>query len=66
MKAVSDLYSPITGEVLEANEKLMDHPELANQDPFEEGWLIRVSIADPAELDSLMSAEEYEAFIGNL
>ena len=66
VKAVSDLYSPITGEVLETNEKLMDHPELANQDPFEEGWLIRVSIADPAELDSLMSAEEYEAFIGNL
>ncbi len=64
VKAVSDLYSPITGEVLEANEKLMDHPELANEDPFEEGWLLRVSIADPAELDSLMSAEEYEAFIG--
>ena len=66
VKAVSDLYSPISGEVLEANEKLMDHPELANQDPFEEGWLIRVSIADPGELDSLMSAEEYEAFIGSL
>ena len=66
VKAVSDLYSPISGEVLEANEKLMDHPELANQDPFEEGWLIRVSIADPAELDSLMSAAEYDAFIGDL
>lgn len=66
VKAVSDLYSPVTGEVLEANERLMDHPELANQDPFEEGWLIRVSIADPAELDSLMSAEEYEAFIAGL
>ena len=66
VKAVSDLYSPISGEVLEANEKLMDHPELANKDPFEEGWLIRVSIADPSELDSLMSAEEYETFIGGL
>ena len=66
VKAVSDLYSPVSGEVLEANEKLMDHPELANQDPFEEGWLIRVSIADPSELDSLLSAEEYEAFIGGL
>ncbi|PKB78810.1 MAG: glycine cleavage system protein H [SAR202 cluster bacterium Io17-Chloro-G9] len=66
VKAVSDLYSPITGEVLEANEKLMDHPELANQDPFEEGWLIRVSIADRGEMDSLMSAEEYESFIGDL
>ena len=66
VKAVSNLYSPVSGEVLEANEKLLDHPELANQDPFEEGWLIRVSIADPAELDSLMPAEEYEAFIGGL
>jgi len=66
VKAVSDLYSPVSGEVLEANEKLMDHPELANQDPFEEGWLIRISIADPAELDTLMSAQEYEAFIGGL
>ncbi len=66
VKAVSDLYSPISGEVLEANEKLIDHPELANEDPFEEGWLIRVSIADPAELGSLMSAEDYETFIGSL
>ena len=66
VKAVSDLYSPVSGEVLEANEKLLDHPELANQAPFEEGWLIRVSIAAPAELDSLMPAAEYEAFIGGL
>ena len=66
VKAVSDLYSPVSGEVLEANEKLIDHPELANQDPFEEGWLIRVSVADSAELESLMSAEQYEAFIGEL
>ena len=66
VKAVSDLYSPVSGEVLETNEKLIDHPELANQDPFEDGWLIRVSIANPSELDSLMSAEEYEAFIGGL
>ncbi|PKB63604.1 MAG: glycine cleavage system protein H [SAR202 cluster bacterium Io17-Chloro-G2] len=66
VKAVSDLYSPVSGEVLEANEKLMDHPELANEDPFEQGWLIRISIADPGELESLMNAEEYEAFIGGL
>ena len=66
VKAVSDLYSPVSGEVLEANESLIDHPELANQDPFEAGWLIRVSVADPAELETLMSAEEYEAFIGGL
>ena len=66
VKAVSDLYSPVTGEVLETNEKLLDHPELANQDPFEEGWLIRVSMTDATQLESLMSAEEYEAFIGGL
>ena len=66
VKAVSDLYSPISGEVLEVNEKLIDHPELANEDPCDEGWLIRVSVADPAELETLMSAEEYEAFIGDL
>ena len=66
VKAVSDLYSPVSGEVLETNEKLIDHPELANQDPFEEGWLIRVSIANPSELESLMTSEEYEAFIGGL
>jgi len=66
VKAVSDLYSPVTGEVLEANENLLDHPELANEDPFDKGWLIKVSISDPAQLDSLMSADEYEAFIGGL
>lgn len=66
VKAVSDLYSPVSGEVLEANERLIDHPELANDDPFDTGWLIKVSMADPAELDSLMSAEDYDAFIGGL
>ncbi len=66
VKAVSDLYSPVTGEVLEANENLLDHPELANEDPFDKGWLIKVSISDPTQLDSLMSADQYEAFIGGL
>ena len=66
VKAVSDLYSPVTGEVLEANENLLDHPELANEDPFDKGWLIKLSISDPTQLDSLMSADEYEAFIGGL
>ena len=66
VKAVSDLYSPVSGEVLETNEELMDHPELANKVPFEEGWLIRVSVANPSELDSLLTSEEYEAFISGL
>ena len=66
VKAVSDLYSPVSGEVIEVNDKLLDHPEIVNQDPFQEGWLIRVAMSNAAEIDSLMSAEEYDAFIGGL
>ncbi len=66
VKAVSDLFSPITGEITEINEKLLDHPELVNEDPFGEGWLMRVAMSDAAELESLMSADEYEAYISGL
>lgn len=66
VKAVSDLFSPITGEVTEINDRLLDHPELVNGDPLGEGWMVRVTVADTAELDQLMSAEEYEAFISSL
>lgn len=66
VKAVSDLFSPVTGEVVEVNERLRDHPELANEDPLGEGWLLRVSIADLSELDQLMSAEEYGSYISGL
>ena len=66
VKAVSDLFSPITGEVTEINDRLLDHPELVNEDPLGEGWIVRVTVADTAELDQLMSAEEYEAFISGL
>ncbi len=66
VKAVSDLFSPITGEVTEINDHLLDHPELVNEDPLGEGWMVRVTVADTAELDQLMSAEEYEAFISGL
>ena len=66
VKAVSDLFSPITGEVTEVNDRLLDHPELVNEDPLGEGWMVRVTVADAAELDQLMSAEEYEAFISGL
>ena len=62
VKAVSDLFSPITGEVTEVNERLLDHPELVNEDPFGEGWLIKVTMADVAEIDGLMSAQDYDAF----
>jgi glycine cleavage system H protein len=66
VKAVSDLFSPVSGRVIEVNSALIDHPELANQDPLGAGWLIRVASADIAELDKLMSAEEYEAYISGL
>ena len=66
VKAVSDLFSPIDGVVTEINEKLLDHPELVNEDPFGEGWLIKATIADAATLDILMSAADYDAFIAGL
>ena len=66
VKAVSDLFSPVSGEVIEINERLLDHPELTNEDPFGEGWLVRVAMTAAAEMDTLMSAEEYEAYIGGL
>ena len=62
VKSVSDLFSPVSGEVIEVNERLLDHPEIANQDPFGEGWLVRISMTDASELDGLMSADEYESF----
>ena len=66
VKAVSDLFSPITGEITEVNDRLLDHPELVNEDPLGEGWMVRVTISDATELDQLMTAEEYEAFINGL
>ncbi|MCH7737640.1 MAG: glycine cleavage system protein GcvH [Chloroflexi bacterium] len=62
VKAVSDLFSPIDGVVTEINEKLLDHPELVNQDPFGEGWLIKATMTDISQLDGLMSASDYDAF----
>jgi len=63
VKTVSDLFMPIGGEVLEFNEELEDAPELINSDPFEKGWIVKVKIADVAELDELLSAEAYKALI---
>ena len=64
VKTVSDLYMPVDGEVLEVNTALEDTPELVNSEPFEGGWMIRVKISDPSQLDELMSAEAYSALIG--
>jgi len=63
VKTVSDLNMPATGEVLEFNENLNDHPELVNNDPYGEGWMIKISVSNPAELDALMDAEAYKAML---
>jgi len=63
VKSVSELFSPVTGEVIEVNDALGDAPETVNEDPYGDGWMIKVSMSDTGELDELMSAEEYEAFI---
>jgi glycine cleavage system H protein len=59
VKAVSDLYAPISGEVAEVNEALRDKPELLNTSPFGDGWIAKVKLADPAELDALLDAAAY-------
>ena len=63
VKAVSDLYSPITGEVLDVNKKIHDSPELVNKDPYEQGWMIKVKIEKPAELESLLDVEAYKKLV---
>lgn len=64
VKTVSDLFMPLGGEVVEFNETLEDQPELVNSDPYGEGWMIKVRIADSSELESLLSADDYKAMIG--
>jgi glycine cleavage system H protein len=64
VKAVSDLFAPISGSVLETNEALADRPELLNTDPFGEGWIARVELSDPAEVDALMDSGAYAGLTG--
>lgn len=63
VKAVSDLFTPASGDVLEVNEKVVEKPELVNSDPHGDGWLLRVKLSDASEIDKLLSAAEYDAFI---
>jgi glycine cleavage system H protein len=63
VKAVSDLYSPVSGELVEVNPEIMDRTELVNQSPYEDGWLVRVRLAAPAELDNLLTAKQYDELI---
>mgnify|MGYP003291219070 CR=1 FL=1 len=65
VKTVSDLNMPVAGEVLEVNEVINDQPELVNNDPYGEGWMIKISVANAAELDSLLDAAGYQAYIGH-
>ena len=62
VKAVSEVFSPLTGEVSGINETLNDEPEKVNQDPYGEGWMIRMKMSNPGEVDSLLTAAEYEDF----
>lgn len=63
VKAVSELFAPVTGEVVEVNEALKEKPELVNTDPYGDGWMIKVRLSDPTEVDELMTAEEYEEYV---
>ncbi len=63
VKTVSDVYMPVSGEVLEVNPALENTPELVNKDPYGEGWMIRISMKDPSELEDLMDAEAYKKMI---
>jgi len=62
-KAVSDVYAPLSGEVTEVNDDLPDNPELINEDPYGDGWMVKVTIGDQADLEDLMTADEYRKFI---
>ena len=64
VKAVSELFSPVGGEVVEVNERLTENPALVNTDPYGDGWLIKMRVADPTEIDELlMTAEEYDEYV---
>ena len=64
VKAVEELYMPVSGEVLESNESLEDEPELVNKDPYGDGWMIKIKLADVGELDALLDEAAYKELIG--
>ncbi len=66
VKAVSELFLPVAGEVTEVNESLSDEPEKVNNDPYGDGWMLRLRLSNRGEVDSLLSAAEYEDYIGSL
>ena len=64
VKAVSDVFAPLSGEIVEVNEALADNPEKVNQDPYGEGWMVKVRLSDPSELDQLMDVNAYRELLG--
>lgn len=64
VKAASDVFSPVSGEVVAVNEDLVEHPEWINESPYERGWMVRIRVEDPSELDALLDAEAYRKHIG--
>ena len=63
VKAVSEVYLPVSGEVVETNESLLDAPEKINDAPYDEGWIIRIRLGDPSQLEALMSSQEYSKYV---
>ena len=64
VKAVSDLFAPVTGEIAEVNAEVKDHPEIVNKDPYGKGWMVKISITDPAEVNALLDVQAYKSLIG--
>ena len=65
VKAVSDVFAPLSGEILEVNEAAAENPEVINEDPYGGGWMVKVKLSDPAEVDSLMDVEAYKAMLAD-
>jgi len=63
VKAVSDLYAPVSGRVVEVNQPLLEAPELINEDPYQEGWMLKIELANDADVEDLMSADEYKDYV---
>jgi glycine cleavage system H protein len=66
VKAVSDIFAPVNGQVLELNQTVIDEPGLVNKDPYGAGWLVRLELSTPSELDALMDSEKYDKFVAEL
>ncbi len=64
VKASSDIFCPLDGEIDEVNEKLLEHPELINQSPYDEGWIVKMKVSNPQQFDSLLEKEQYDKLVG--